>query len=163
MAADDRGSTPVPDPTVLTTEQLHREVATVRELVLSEIAHVKELTAVKFSEIEKRTVEQKTDTNAANQVALQAAKELVALQTQASDRAISKSEAATKEQIGALQAAVEQRFVAQGDRLSKVEAQQQIVLGQSMGRGAITGPIWGVVGAVVAALLTAAVLYFARR
>lgn len=58
---------------------------------------------------------------------------------------------------------VDQRFIAQAERMAKIEENQNLVMGQAMGKGSVTGPIWGVIGAVVAALLTAAVLYLVRK
>jgi hypothetical protein len=100
------GSTPIPDPTVLTTEALHREIAAVRELVFERIARNAEVAIEKlgsvetqFELIERQRVEQKKDTKDAVDAALAAAKEAVKEQTTASERAIAKSEAATAEQL----------------------------------------------------------------
>jgi len=102
-------SRPVPDPTALTTEQLHREIGALREFVLGEVHHVREISQVKFGAVEnqlasvaERTAEQKADTKAALDAALQAAKDAVALQTEASDKAIAKSEAAVTKVIDGL-------------------------------------------------------------
>ena len=107
--SDTVGWKPVPDPTVLTTEALAREINSVRERLASEVAHVKENSAIKFMAIEQsfadvanRTAEQKTDTKDALDAALAAQKEAVSLQTEASDKAIAKSEAATSKQIDSL-------------------------------------------------------------
>jgi hypothetical protein len=69
MMADaeyERGSTPRPDPTVLTTDQLIRE-----------IAHLKELMGLHFELIEEQRVESKIDNAKALDAALLAAKESV--------------------------------------------------------------------------------------
>lgn len=141
-----RGLRPVPDPTVLTTEQLHREIAALREFVLGEIRHVGEMniekfTAVgaqfesvndKFRDVAMRTAEQKTDTKDALDAALQAAKDAVSLQTEASDKAIAKSEAATTKQIDALAVLVDksadattEKIVDLKSRLDKLESALQ--------------------------------------
>lgn len=137
------GSRPVPDPTVLTTEQLHREISALREFVLGEIRHVGEMNVEKFRAVEDRfhdvgskfedvahrTAEQKTDTKDALDAALQAAKDAVSLQTEASDKAIAKSEAATTKQIDALAVLVDksadattEKIVDLKSRLDKLES-----------------------------------------
>jgi ABC-type transporter MlaC component len=94
------------DPTILTTEQLLREVANAVLLLESKIAGKEEVTAerlssveTQFSLIERQRVEQKADTEKAVQAALSAAKEAVKEQTAASDKSITKSETATAEQL----------------------------------------------------------------
>jgi uncharacterized protein YicC (UPF0701 family) len=98
-------SRPVPDPTVLTTEQLLREIAGVdqkisalKELTESDLEGLEAVVAEKFITvdtqfglIERQRVEQKTDTGNALAAALAAAKE-----------AVTKTEEATKEQIAQL-------------------------------------------------------------
>ena len=71
--------------------------------------HERELTTQRFDAVgdqfdalNQRTAEQKADTRAAVDAALQAAKELVALQTEASDKSTAKSEASFAKQIDAL-------------------------------------------------------------
>jgi len=113
-------STPVPDPTVLTTEALQREIKGVRELLEmrvnslqhlmdSQSANRVELVNEKFRKVsqefelvERQRVEQKTDTKSAVDAALIAQKEAVKEQTIAQGTAIAKSEAGTAEQLKAL-------------------------------------------------------------
>jgi hypothetical protein len=104
-----RGSTPIPDPTLLTTEALHREVLRLQELLETFIRGKNEVTEEKFASIkvqmdliERQRVEQKQDTKAAVDAALAAAKEAVKEQTTASERAIAKSETATTKSIDQL-------------------------------------------------------------
>lgn len=73
------------------------------------LVHERELTSQRFEAVgsqfealNQRTAEQKADTRAAVDAALQAAKELVALQTEASDKSTAKSEASFAKQIDAL-------------------------------------------------------------
>jgi hypothetical protein len=120
MTEDDGGSRPVPDPTVLTTAQLYREIAA------SQVSFEKDLTAIrdmsntrfecarrlveeKFASIdaqlelvERQRVEQKADTKAAVDAALTAQKEAVKEQTIAQGTAIAKSDAGTSEQLKAI-------------------------------------------------------------
>jgi transcriptional regulator NrdR family protein len=125
-------SRPVPDPTALTTEQLHREIGALREFVLGEIQHVREISQVKFAAVERefatvaeRTAEQKTDTKDALDAALRAAKDAVALQTVASDKAIAKSEFAVTKVIDGL--------VTQMDKSAEVMREQLNDLKQRVG------------------------------
>jgi hypothetical protein len=123
-----KGSTPTPDPTVLTTEALLREIAALRTLIDQRISSTEQLFETKillgreggmalkellsnqinekfasvdtqFQLVERQRVEQKQDTKAAVDAALAAAKEAVKEQTTASDRSITKSETATSEQL----------------------------------------------------------------
>lgn len=129
LSADESGDvTPRPDPTKLTTEALLREIAGLREFVLGEIGHVREISQTKFAAIEKqlegiaqRTAEQKTDTKDALDAALQAAKEAVSLQREASDKAIDKSEADTKKQIDALGKLVERSSEAKDEKIEDLK------------------------------------------
>lgn len=137
---------PRPDPTLLTTEALMREVqalrrdlAAIREFVLSEVGHIGELTNTKFEAVQRefnaiasRTAEQKSDTSKALDAALLSARDAVQLQTEAFAVATAKSEASTTKQIDALGLLVD-RLGAQlddkindlKDRLNRVEAKKE--------------------------------------
>jgi hypothetical protein len=111
------GSVPSPDPTVLTTQALFREISAVRELFEQRLAgRDRELTALsehlialvdaetkltneRLQSAERQRIEQKIDTKSAVDAALIAQKEAVREQTTASERAIAKSEAATTKQL----------------------------------------------------------------
>jgi phage shock protein A len=118
-----------PDPSILTTDALQREVAIidgkfeaqagVRERehaslekhVISLIGALKDITLEQFQSIltqlgliERQRVEQKKDTKDAVDAALSAAKEAVKEQTTASERSIAKSETATTKQLEQLTA-----------------------------------------------------------
>ena len=112
-----QGWRPVPDPTVLTTEQLHREIGALQLRMESLIEALHDHTTTLFAGlreiieeklrsvdrqlalVESQRVEQKSDTKAAVDAALTAQKEAVKEQTTASERAIAKSEAATTKQL----------------------------------------------------------------
>ena len=103
--ADDT-TKPTPDPTVLTTEQLLREVDRVKELMTSELRGLASVIEERFGSVgtqfdlvERQRVEQKKDTKDAVDAALAAAKEAVKEQTTASGMSIAKSETATSEQL----------------------------------------------------------------
>jgi hypothetical protein len=100
------GSRPVPDPTLLTTEQLLREIGGLKDLVESWIDTLEQVNAEKlrsvwsqFEIVERQRVEQKADSKAAVDAALSAQKEAVKEQTTASERSIAKSEASTTKQL----------------------------------------------------------------
>lgn len=97
---------PVPDPTVLTTEASLRLEKTLREMILSEIAHQNDLFSERFARIDMRfnmldarTAEQKQDTTNALNAALAAQKEAGAAQTNSFKESITKSETAATERI----------------------------------------------------------------
>ena len=119
---------PTPDPTVLTTQALFREIGTLREYLeqmvaaerssrASAAAEAAEQTRAldrllserilgldtkveqKFDLVERQRVEQKKDTKDAVDAALTAQKEAVREQTIASERAIAKSETATNKTL----------------------------------------------------------------
>jgi hypothetical protein len=137
-------SRPVPDPTALTTEALHREIASLKELLQSDHNAMREFLNEKLRIMESSRVEQKKDTKDALDAALTAQKEAVKEQTAASDRAIAKSEAGTTKQIdqqGTLLATtkatiddkiedVKERQTATDNRLTAIEGRTQGV-GQS--------------------------------
>lgn len=100
------GQRPVPDPTVLTTEALQREIKALKELLEMRVIGVTALSNEKFRSVdqqldlvERQRVEQKSDTKAAVDAALTAQKEAVKEQTTASATAIAKSESGTTEQL----------------------------------------------------------------
>ena len=102
----DSTSKPTPDPTILTTEQLLREVKSATVLMEAEVKRVEDVTIEKFASVkeqfnlvERQRVEQKKDTKDAVDAALAAAKEAVKEQTTASGLSITKSETATTEQL----------------------------------------------------------------
>jgi hypothetical protein len=94
--------TPSPDPTVLTTQALYREIEGLRELLEQRIDGLGGTVEQKFDLVESQRVEQKKDTKDAVDAALTAQKEAVREQTAASERAIAKSEAATSKQLDQL-------------------------------------------------------------
>lgn len=130
---------PTPDPTILTTEQLLREVDRVKELTDSKIDGTVALFAERFLSVdrqlglvEQQRVEQKSDTKAAVDAALTAQKEAVKEQTTASERAIAKSEAATTKQLEQLSATfstaiggVTDSVQDLKDRITRIESMKQ--------------------------------------
>jgi len=97
---------PNPDPTVLTTQALLREMELLRELFTARLAHSDEARTLSLRVIETRldgmdrlSESSIRDQKAAVAAALQAAKEAVEKQQEASDKAIAKSETAITKQM----------------------------------------------------------------
>ena len=102
-------SRPNPDPTLLTTQALFREIGALKELIEEQITATENLTdekfaavTIQFSLLEKQRLEQKADTNQAVAAALNAAREAVHEQTASSEKAIIKQENSTKEILNQL-------------------------------------------------------------
>ena len=127
---------PVPDPTILTTEQLLREIDRAIKLLTSEIKGDQETNEVRFKGIERefaltedRRKEQKVDTKVAVDAALQAAEKAVKEQTVASEKSITKSETSAAEQskqqyatFSASLKGVSDTLADVKDRVNKIEA-----------------------------------------
>jgi type VI protein secretion system component VasK len=126
LAQDDRR--PVPDPTVLTTQALYREVSALQELIEQSIRGTREVIDQQFYKVEqqfelveRQRVEQKKDTKDAVDAALTAQKEAVREQTSASERSIAKSETATTKQIDQLAATFTNSFASFQVRLDELK------------------------------------------
>jgi len=103
---DNDDKRPTPDPTILTTEQLLREIQTLKDWVKAQIDGLDGViderfasVAKQFTLIERQRVEQKADTEKAVQAALSAAKEAVKEQTAASDKSIDKAQTSTASDV----------------------------------------------------------------
>ncbi len=102
---------PASDPSELTTAQILRETAILRELLETNVSGANAVVEQKFSAVdrqfelvERMRVEQKKDTKDAVDAALTAQKEAVKEQTTAFGLATAKSETAMSEQLKALNA-----------------------------------------------------------
>lgn len=162
--ADQQGSRPVPDPTVLTTDQLRREIGALRELFTSELTAASDLCLEKFRSVdqqldlvEKQRVEQKSDTKAAVDAALTAQKEAVKEQTTASATAIAKSEAGTSEQLKQLSVnfttAINGVLVTLNDLKDRVVKIESVKLGGQESKAAMYAAV-SIAAVVVVAALT---------
>lgn len=144
-----------PDPSTLTTAQLLREVANMKELIATLFAGVKEMTTEKFAAfetqlvlIERQRIEQKADTEKAVQAALSAAKEAVKEQTTASGLAIGKAETSTAEQLKQLNITIGTAVA--GVNMSLNDVKERVVKMESVKQG---GHDWSVMAISVAGLL----------
>lgn len=158
--ADQQGSRPVPDPTILTTEALTREIANLEKLITARLERAEDLRNEKFQSVhqrldtaEEQRREQKTDTNAAIGAALDA-----------QEKAASKSEAAISKQLEQLQTTfnteidnLAKSLSGVADRVTRMEA---VKLGGTEGRTGLYATV-AVVGTVILSVL--AIIAFAVR
>ncbi len=149
------GWAPVPDPTVLTTEALLREIKNLREAMEQRIDSNQKLSdaefrrvAERFNLVESQRVEQKADTESAIKAALAAQKE-----------AGDKAETATAKQLGQLGNSFETSFSTAGkerdDLKERIVKLESVRLGASESRSenrATTGQVIAVVVAAVSFL-----------
>jgi hypothetical protein len=152
------GSRPVPDPTVLTTQALYREVNALKELLLTELSCLKREVAQRFVAVEQQRVEQKRDTKDAVDSALSAQRE-----------AITKSETSTKEQLGQLTVnfATGIKAVTDGlndlkERVGKIESLKQGAVESRESAYAGISNVTGILGAVIAVVVVVIALYATR-
>ena len=117
-----------------------------------------------FALIERQRVEQKQDTKAAVESALAAAKEAVKEQTIASDRAITKSETATSEQLKQLSTTFTTAIAAVGGSIG--EAKERITGLESIrigGKENLSG-VYALIGVLITiALLVLGVMSYLNR
>jgi hypothetical protein len=149
------GSRPVPDPTLLTTQALLREVSGLRELLELSIEDLKDIldekflrTEQQFDLVERQRVEQKKDTKDAVDAALTAQKEAVREQTAASERAIAKSEAATSKQLEQLSVTFNNEAASQRREMSEVKERVTSLEQQKVGATADRSGLYAGIGTV---------------
>lgn len=168
-----------PDPTILTTEALHREILNLKESLRHEIHCQKEIfesrlaAAIKFEEerfqhitkqfemVETSRVEQKADTKSAVDAALTAQKEAVREQTTASERSITKSETTTKEQIAQLATLFQTTKQASDEKISDLKNSVTTIEGRTFGaerQERRIGEGWGYVAGGIGMLVAIATL-----
>lgn len=160
-----KGSTPVPDPTVLTTAQLLGAIEAVKELLRAEL-HGLSMTVdarleamrklddekfrgiqTQFSERDTRTEQSSRDSKVAVDAALQAAKEAVGKQQEASDRAIAKQEASTTKQLEAIALLIASNTKAADDKIDDLKDRLTRIEGKGQGASLTWGYIVGAIGA----------------
>lgn len=181
MSSTPPSSIPVPDPSVLTTQNLHRELASLKEALetrlaamdkatelLNEnvtrvptdvdkaIAHLQSLHDEKFSSVDKQFKERDTRTDKiaelnqkAIDAALQAAKEAVGKQNEASSMSIAKSEAATKEKIDQQGILLQTETRGLTKRLDDLKERLDRGEGSHKGRSDGYGVVAGVIGILI--------------
>jgi hypothetical protein len=166
MAADASDTRPVPDPTLLTTQQLIREIGALRDLFTVELTAARELTDERFAAVQMQFRERDVrnehavaSTKVSVDTALQAAKEAVGAQNLASAQAIAKAEAATTKQIDALATLISAQAKATDEKIDDVKSRITAIESQKIGvqeqRGVskdVFGYIVGAVGLLVGVL-----------
>ena len=116
------GSTPVPDPTERTTQALLREIAALKELMAARLDAMEKAMDIKFDGIQRQFSD-----------ALQAAKEAVGKQQDASDKAISKSELAFTKQIDQMGELIQLSRQASDERINGIKEQLSMIAGTGGG------------------------------
>jgi hypothetical protein len=124
MSDDRRLNIPIPDPSLLTNEQFNRgqdsnrrELAAMREYLVSEMTRIERVHEEKFKSIETRFMEGKT----ALEAALRAAQNLVDAQNKANAESSEKSERSFTKQIEALDAQTRTITLSQSEQISDLK------------------------------------------
>jgi hypothetical protein len=170
---------PRPDPTVLTTQQLLRELASMREIIearldgmdkaivliqnavertptiaeiYAEFREKSNSVQTQFRERDARVEQTSKDSKVAVDAALQAAKEAVGEQNKSSSLAIAKSEAATMKQIDQLGILIQNMEKGLNDKVGDMKDRLTLIEGRSTGKGESWGVILGSIGAMAGVL-----------
>jgi hypothetical protein len=168
---------PIPDPTVLTTEQLHREIGALRELfearldagdeavrllqqtankcptigeVVSEFREKFRGIDAQFTERDVRAQENKADGKLMVDAAFAAQKEAVAEQNKSFAAATTKSEAATTKQIEATILLVQTTGASFGSKIDDMKERLTLIEGGKNGSHQVWGYVIGVFGMIIA-------------
>jgi hypothetical protein len=179
---------PVPDPTVLTTQQLVREIAAVREVtdirlgamdkaiilvqnavdrsptvaeIYAEFTEKFVSVQTQFAERDTRTEQTSKDSKVAVDAALSAAKEAVAEQNKSSALAIAKSETTMTKQIDSITTLIQTNQKAIDDKIADVKDRVTSIEGRSKGIGDGWGFLVGAIG-LLSTVITL-VFVFLRR
>jgi hypothetical protein len=144
-------SRPVPDPTALTTVQLLRELGSLRDLLTARLDAKQEAFELRIANVEAvmeeriasvfrmfderdvRTAQASAAADQALNAALQAAKELVTAQGEASAAAAVKTETSFTKQIDQIGTIIQTQAIAFGDRLTEIK--ERIDRGEGQGAG----------------------------
>ena len=125
----DRVSIPSPDPTILTTEQLHRELGILREFLEARLEGMDKVFTERFIGVQKQFDERDARTagaavagTTAVNAALQAQKEAAGAQNNSLIASITKSEAATVKQIDGILALLASNSTSLADKITTVNA-----------------------------------------
>jgi|SRR5665213_658493 len=155
---------PIPDPSTLTTSQLHRELASLRELIEARLDGTDKRIEIQFIERDKRAEQTAKDSKLAVDAAFSAAKEAVKEQNTSSALAIDKSEKATTKQIDGISSLISASSKATDEKIEDVKARLQMIEGQKAGVGMSAGVLLQIVLAASAvAAIIAVVVDVLRR
>jgi NADH dehydrogenase/NADH:ubiquinone oxidoreductase subunit G len=149
----EQGSVPSPDPTVLTSAALYREIAGLRELVLDRIEAETGISKEKFCRIDKQMAtaeqqrkEQKQDTKEAVDQALAAQQEAVAKSEKATEKQLEE----IKTNSGATIEGLRRELGDLKERVVSVEQQKVGAVEQKAGMGANAGLAIAASGVILA-------------
>ncbi len=150
---------PIPDPTVLTTQQLLREIATSREIVETSIKGLRELHEERFASISNqfierdvRTEQASRDSKVAVDAALKAAKEAVEEQNKSNALAIAKSEAGFTKQIDQIGILVSTTQKGNDERFEDIKGRLVLLEGVRRGGSEIWAYMIAIAGLAIAIL-----------
>ncbi len=152
---------PVPDPTLLTTEALHREINSLRDLLETKLGALSDWVDKRFDWIEKNRTEQKQDLVASRleqkqdsqdalRAALQAQKESVVEQNKSNAAAADKSEKAFTKQIDAIGELIRTTAKSTDDKVDDLKTRFTGTEGRHKGIGDSWGYLVGFIGIVAA-------------
>jgi hypothetical protein len=162
------GGKPDPDPTILTTENLRREIANLKDLLFAQVAASKDLViselnaeiavtqerfigiATQFLERDKRTDQLSLADKTAVAAALQAAKEAVGAQNISNSVALTKMEDNFTKLIDQGQAQLQLMASNLDDKINDLKSRIDTKEGQSKGVGDAWGWVVGVIGILIA-------------
>lgn len=141
VALDVAGITPATDAKLAhMREDFDRQLAGLREYILSQILNVSQVSLEKFAAVDARFVDRDdraAETATQNRIsldaALAAAKEAVSEQNKANTLAIGKSEGATQKQIDAQAAQMATSYKALDDRITDLKERQSVREGHEQG------------------------------
>ena len=145
----EEGWKPVPDPTVLTTAALLREIASLKELLQLQITALTSVNNEKFSNIDTRFADLdrlRTQTAITNRDAIDAA-------LQAQKESTAKTEAAFTKQIDQIQVLISAISRAADEKVDDVKTRIDLSEGRSKGFGEGWGILVGAVGLVASVLV----------
>lgn len=166
---------PVPDPTILTTQSLFREIAALKELVSAQIAatanifeeRIKQVIArtdeifaridVQFIERDKRTEQLSIASSTAIAAALQAAKEAVGAQNTSNAISITKSETSMLESLRQLRDLFQADSRATNDKINDIKSRIDKGEGKNTGVSTVWASVLGG-GSFLIALITVGIL-----
>ena len=175
-----------PDPTVLTTQLLHREISSLREIIearlmgmdkalvllqsaVDRVPSIAELNArfeerfnsisVQFKERDARVEQSARESKVAVDAAFSAQKEAVSEQNKSSTAAIAKSEAATTKQIDAMGLLINASQKATDEKIDDMKARITVIESRGAGMASGFGYIATGIG-IVAAIIGAIVALF---
>lgn len=140
-----RETRPLPDPTVLTTEALHREIGQLKEHFGSQLSSMEKFFSDKLDTMEKYRIEQQKGTKEALDAALQAAKEAVGEQNKSNALANAKMETAFTKQIDAIGVQIQSNNKGIDDKVGDLK--DRVIAGESRSKG--IGEGWGIMVAAI--------------